>query len=203
MIGEQWLDGLKYRWLERRKGEQFGRYFPPAPAGEYISLDLETSSLDTKTAEILEIAAVPVRGNKVYPGEALILKVKPTGQLHPDSVPVHQIREKDLEQGVAPLEAIIELLTFVGRRPIIGYNIRFDQLILSRYCQQYLGFPLPNRVLELSQRYYRRKLNTQPDKVGDLRFDTLCRDLDIPILERHTARGDAITTALAWIKLEH
>ena len=37
----------------------------PYDEPELVSLDLETSSLDPKTAEILSIAAVPVRGRQV------------------------------------------------------------------------------------------------------------------------------------------
>jgi DNA polymerase-3 subunit epsilon len=37
----------------------------------------------------------------------------------------------------------------------------------------------------------------------DLRFDTIAGKLDIPILERHTALGDAITVALMYVRLRY
>ncbi len=195
---------LKYRWLSRRAGTSasiFMRFFPPVAEGELISLDLETSSLDTQTAEILEIAAVPVRQGKVYPGEALVLRVKPDKALNPESVPIHQIRRKDLEYAMAPEDALEDLLMYIGRRPLLGYNIHFDQQILTRYCQQYFGFKLPNTVKELSHRYYRRMINTEPEAVTDLRLESICKNLKVPLLDRHTAKGDAVTVALAWSKM--
>ncbi|MGI9277576.1 MAG: 3'-5' exonuclease [Endozoicomonas sp.] len=196
---------LKTRWLRyriRQTNREFADTFTVPPEGEFISLDLETSSIDPETAEILEMAAVPIRGGRIFPGQSLELRVKPSGELHPDSVPIHQIREKDLENALPPEEALRQLLHFIGSRPLIGYNIRFDQQILSRLCRQYFGFTLPNPVKELSRRYYWKKLHQKPEGVTDLRLESICRDLSIPMLDRHTARGDALTVALAWLKLE-
>ena len=195
---------LKSRWLTyqiQRRHRDFADVFVKPPADELISLDLETSSINHQSAEILEIAAMPIRGNKVFPGESLVLRVKPSGDLNPDSVPIHQIREKDLEDALEPEEALRQLLYFMGGRPMVGYNIKFDQLIIRRFCQQYFGFQLPNPIKELSHRYYWKKLHQQPEGVTDMRLEKICEELDIPILDRHTAKGDALTVALAWLKL--
>jgi DNA polymerase-3 subunit epsilon len=37
----------------------------------------------------------------------------------------------------------------------------------------------------------------------DLRFDTIASKLDMPIIQRHTALGDAITVALMYVRLKH
>ncbi len=37
----------------------------------------------------------------------------------------------------------------------------------------------------------------------DLRFDTISKQLDIPMLERHTAVGDALTVALMYVRLKY
>ncbi len=195
---------LKSRWLTyqiQKRHRDFADVFVSPPVGEFISLDLETSSIHHHSAEILEIAAMPIRGNKVYPGESLVLRVKPRGELNPDSVPIHQIREKDLENALEPEEALRTLLHFIGGRPMVGYNIKFDQLIINRFCQQLFGFKLPNPIKELSHRYYWKKLHQQPEGVTDLRLEKICEELDIPLFDRHTAKGDALTVALAWLKL--
>ena len=196
---------LKTRWLRyriRQTNREFADTFRAVPEDEFISLDLETSSIDPGSAEILEVAAIPIRGGRIFPGQSLVLRVKPSGELNPDSVPIHQIREKDLENALAPEDALRQLLQFIGARPLIGYNIRFDQQILSRLCQHYFGFPLPNPVKELSRRFYWKQLHRQPEGVTDLRLESICRELSVPMLDRHTARGDALTVALAWLKLE-
>ncbi|PVZ69619.1 3'-5' exonuclease [Pelagibaculum spongiae] len=195
---------LKSRWLNYQLNKQqheFADCFQPAIKGEIISLDMETSSLDTQHAEILEIAAVPIRHGKIYPGQTLELRVKPLKALNPTSVPIHQIREIDLQQALGAEQAIKQLIQFIGARPLLGYNIRFDQKILNRYYKALLGFELPNPTLELSHRYYKKKLHSQPDHITDLRLETICSELDIPMLDRHSAKGDALTVALAWSKL--
>ena len=195
---------LKSRWLNyqlNKKQSALADIFQPAPENEIISLDMETSSLDTQHAEILEVAAVPIRNGKIYPGETLELRIKPKLALNASSVPVHQIREKDLEQALDAETALLELLKFIGSRPLLGYNIRFDQKILNRYCKQLLDIDLPNQTLELAHRYYRKKLHRQPHQITDLRLETICQELDIPMLDRHSAKGDALTVALAWTKM--
>ncbi len=36
----------------------------------------------------------------------------------------------------------------------------------------------------------------------DLTFEGLARDLDVPVIDRHTALGDVVSTALMFIKLQ-
>ena len=52
------------RWLARRrlKNPAYAFLFEPRPADEAVSIDCETTGLDRRKAEIVSVAAVPIRG---------------------------------------------------------------------------------------------------------------------------------------------
>jgi len=58
----------------------------PYDEPELVSLDLETSSLDPKAAEILSIAAVPVRGRQVVLSERFERTVRANAAVDPEAV---------------------------------------------------------------------------------------------------------------------
>ncbi|MEG7388672.1 exonuclease domain-containing protein, partial [Pseudomonas aeruginosa] len=61
-------------------------------AEEVISLDLETTSLDPRRADVLSIGAVLVRRGKLVMGERLELYVEPPPSLDAESIRIHKLR---------------------------------------------------------------------------------------------------------------
>ena len=93
------------------------------------------------------------------------------------------------------------MLDFIGNRPICGFYIEYDRAILNRYIKQLYKFKLPNRFIEVSEIYVSQKRRYIPEVQLDLTFEGLANDLNVPVIERHTAIGDVISTALMYIKL--
>ncbi|KAF1052412.1 MAG: DNA polymerase III PolC-type [Stenotrophomonas maltophilia] len=172
----------------------------PEDAEEIVSLDLETTSLDPRRADILSIGAVLIRKGKLILGERLDLLLEAPPSLDGESIRIHKLRHADL-QGQLPLdEALQRLLAFIGERPLLGYYLSFDIAVLRRHLRG-LGLALPNPAIEVSALYHRKLSRRFPDLHLDLRFDTLARTLDIPIEGRHTALGDARSVALMFLRL--
>ncbi|KAA0876611.1 3'-5' exonuclease [Nitrincola tapanii] len=194
------------RRMKERRDHRDGPYahlFEPYQGDEVVSLDCETTSLDVKKAEILSIGAVRIRGRKVMTSERLDIKLKPPASLTGDSIKIHKIRAADLVDGVDIDEALEQVLAFVGNRPILGYYVNYDIRVLDKYFRPKYGFGLPNKAIELSHVYHDIiKWKTVGGDL-DLRFDTISKKLDIPIIQRHTALGDAITVALMYVRLRH
>ncbi|MBO3274397.1 3'-5' exonuclease [Pseudomonas schmalbachii] len=173
----------------------------PEDAEEIVSIDLETTSLDPRNADILSIGAVLIRRGKMILGERLELLVEPPPSLDGESIRIHKLRRADL-QGQLPLaEALRRLLDFIGDRPLLGYYLSFDVAVLKRHLREQLGEPLDNPRIEVSGLYHRKVSRRFPDLHLDLRFDTLARTLDIPVHGRHTALGDAQAVALMFLRL--
>ncbi|MBR9828793.1 MAG: 3'-5' exonuclease [Oceanospirillales bacterium] len=187
---------------EHREGP-WAHLFERYQGDEVVSLDCETTSLDVKKAEILSIGAVRVKGRKVITSERLDIKLKPPKSLSGDSIKIHKIRASDLADGIELDDALEQVLAFVGNRPILGYYVNFDIRMLDKFIRPQYGFGLPNKAIELSHVYHDIIKWKHIGGDVDLRFDTIAGKLDIPILERHTALGDAITVALMYVRLKY
>jgi DNA polymerase-3 subunit epsilon len=146
---------------------------------------------------------VRIKGRKVITSDRLDLKLKPPASLSGDSIKIHKIRARDLANGIELDEALEKVLEFIGNRPILGYYVNFDIRVLDKFLRPRYGFGLPNRAIELSHVYHDIIKWKHVGGSIDLRFDTIASKLDIPILERHTALGDAITVALMYVRLRY
>ena len=179
----------------------FDFLFDEPKANEYVCLDCETSGLNPKKDEILSIGAVHIKDNKILMRKTFNLFLKPTKYIDHESIKIHHIRPIDLENGVDPKEAIYQLLEFIGSRPIVGYYIKFDVAIISKYTKKFIGINLPNETIEVSSMYYKTRKKSSDYEFIDLKFDTILKNLDIPALGKHDALNDAIMTSMMFLKL--
>jgi len=203
----QWWHALKRGWMLYHLGDPRFRFmWDPPPPDEWVSLDCETTGLDTRRDEIVAIGAEGIRGNRVMTSERLELLVQPDKRrVSAESVRVHQLRERDLAQGVQADPAMHQLMRFIGSRPLVGYYLEFDVAMIDRVLFPMLGMGLPQRKIEVSSLYYEYKRRQLPphaqDTTIDLRFDTLIKDLDLPQYPAHDALNDAVMAALVFVKL--
>ncbi|ADG94796.1 DNA polymerase III subunit epsilon [Arcobacter nitrofigilis DSM 7299] len=193
-----------FRNLQKKKllNKEFEYLFDEEPKNEYVCLDCETTGLNPKKDEILSIGAVIIKENKVLMSKTFNIYVKPSDNISTQSILIHRIRPIDLENAIDPEEAIYELLKFIGSRVIVGYYIKFDIAIISRYTKKYIGIKLPNSSIEVSSMYYRTKKRRSDYEFVDLKFDTIMKELDIPLLGKHDALNDAIMTSMIFLKLK-
>ena len=197
------------QWLR----ERLPGYRPPPPrwahlaepyqGDEVVVLDCETSLFDRRKGELLSLAAVVVKGQNIRLSGALDITIDSDAKTDPDAVRIHYLRREDRRKGVTTAEAIESLLDFIGNRPVCGFYIEYDRAILNRYIRQLHDFELPNRFIEVSELYVRQKRRYIPEVNLDLTFEGLAKDLKVPVIERHTALGDVVSTALMFIKLRH
>ena len=198
-----------YRRFNRRrlKDPNYTFLFEPPPVAEVVSLDCETDSLNPKKAQLLSLGAVRIQGNRILLSQKLELFVKPATPIAVASIKVHGLRHCDVANGLPPAEAILTLLDFIGSRPLVGYYLEFDIAIINKYLQPILGITLPNVPLDVSGLYYQNKLKRFRSDLSlphiDLRFDTIMRDLELPIQGKHNAFNDALMTALMYVKLKN
>ena len=206
MSPTNWFKHLKREWLLYHLGDTRFRFMWDAPPdNEWVALDCETTGLNVRTDEIISIAAVRIVGNRVMTSERIELLVRPERRVSAESVRVHHLREQDVAGGMALETALIQLMYFIGSRPLVGYYLEFDLAMIGRALFPLLGMGLPQPRNEVSAMYYDYKFRQQPrhqqDRTIDLRFATLMNDLGLPLRRAHDALNDAIMAALAFIKL--
>jgi len=170
---------------------------------EYIVLDCETTGLNPKKDEILSIAAVRIKNNKILTSQSFEIFIKPSNKISAKSITIHQIRPDDLKDGVDINEALDQLLYFISNLPIVGYYISFDIKILNTYLKRFIGTTLHNKQIELSSMYYKRYKKHSAHEFVDLKFDTIIEKLDIPKISKHNALNDAIMSAMIFLKLKN
>jgi DNA polymerase III subunit epsilon len=200
---------LKRRWLIYNLADgRFRFMLDPPPPDEWVALDCETTGLDVNTAEIIAIAAVRIRGNRVMTSERLELLVRPEKRVSRESVRIHQLREQDVAGGMPLEDAMMQLTQFIGSTPLVGYYLEFDIAMIDRALLPILGLDmgLPQLRHEVSAMYYDWKFRQVPQHLRDhamidLRFATLMNDLGLPMWPSHDALNDAVMAALAFIKL--
>ena len=196
------------RWLQHRlRRPEYAFLLEPGPPDEWVALDCETTGLNVRTDEVVSIGAVRVCGQRIVASERLELLVRPAGPVPAQSVRIHRLRAQDVAQA-RPLEALLpQLLRFIGGRPLVGYYLEFDVAMLNRTVRPWLGIGLPQPCIEVSALYYDYQFRQLPPYQQhanadiDLRLATLVHELGLPARDAHDAVNDAVTAALAFIKL--
>ncbi|KAA2284708.1 exonuclease domain-containing protein [Arenimonas fontis] len=193
---------LRRWWLGRRHGEgPWAALFAPPPENEWVSLDLETTGLDPRHDAVLSLAAVPVRDDRVLLSQRFETLVHPQRGFDIASIRHHRLTPAEVA-GAPPLREVLpHFLRWLGPRRLLGLNIGFDLAMLDPAVRLVTGFPLPNPSVDLARAYRPQARLARPEGVLDLSLEGIAADLGVPVLARHTALGDAVTVALAWLAL--
>ena len=202
------LARLRRAWLLHQLADPaFAFLLDPPPPQEWVAIDCETTGLNRRADEIIAIGAVRIVGQRILTSERLELLVRPDKGVSADSVRIHRLRERDVAQGLPLVDAMRQLLHFIGSRPLVGYYLEFDVAMLNRALRPLLGIGLPQPGIEVSALYYEHKFRQllpyqqQGNADIDLRFATLMDDLGLPRRDAHDALNDAVMAALAFVKL--
>lgn len=186
----------------RHANGEYAWLFHPYTGDEMVVIDTETTGLDTRSAELVSIAAVRVRGDRILTSDSLDLRLRRPDSLTGDSIRIHGLRGMDLDNGESLDAALEQLLDFVGNRPLVGWHLGFDLAILNRELRPRFGFELPNATVDVAQLWRRRLRRRHPEIDSRSRFEGVAERLGVPVMGRHTALGDAVTTALMFLRLE-
>ncbi|MFZ9659809.1 MAG: 3'-5' exonuclease [Arcobacteraceae bacterium] len=184
------------------KNEDYRYLFDEYSGDEYICFDCETTGLNPKIDDIISIGAVKIKNNKIVISEKFERFVKPKTALQEESIKIHKIRQCDLEDAKDIDDVIYEFLDFVGNRPLVGYYLEFDVAMINKYTSSKIGIKLPNKQIEVSALYFDRVIGAIPTGNIDLRFNTIMKKLNLPMLGKHDAINDAIMTAMIFLKLK-
>lgn len=172
------------------------------PPDEVVAFDCETTGLDVRRDDIIAIAAIRIRGNRILTSERFQAIVRPKARMNIDAIRVHRLREMDVAQGDEVATVISQFLHFISGRPLVGYYVNFDVRMVNKYLRGLIGITLPNRLIEASELYYDRKYgDAPPGTTVDLSFRAILDDLDLPRLDQHDAFNDALMTAMMYLRL--
>jgi DNA polymerase III epsilon subunit family exonuclease len=159
---------------------------------EFVVLDTETTGTDAKMADLVEIAAVRVRGRKIVDRWSTL--VNPGRPIVGNQL--HGLTDADVADAPAPAEAVRQLLEFVGGATIVGHNVGFDIGFLEEAHGDGFRFE-PGTYLDTLV-IAREAFPGVPEsyKLGDL-----ARFLGVETSTNHRALPDAEATAqvMLWL----
>ena len=165
-------------------------------------IDCETTGLNVRTDDVVTIAAIKIRGNRILTSEHFEAVVHPDSEMRAEAIKIHRLRPSDVEAAPIVWKVLPSFLRFIGARPLIGYYVDFDIAMLNKYILPLVGIELPNERIEISRLYYERKYGDAPPNTSiDLSFAAILRDLCIPPLSQHDAFDDALMTAMMFVQL--
>lgn len=197
------MSPLSRWWLRRRhRGGEWATLLQSPPAGEWVSLDLETTGMDPARDHILSLAAVPVRDGRVLLSERFERRIHTARAFGIDSIRHHRITPDEASTGEQITDVVRAFLHWLGSRRLLGYNLGFDLDMLGPHVRAATGFALPNACVDLADEVARRQRQQRPNAPVNLDFAHIADTLGVPMVERHSALGDATTVGLCWLALQ-
>ncbi|MFN3744493.1 MAG: DUF294 nucleotidyltransferase-like domain-containing protein [Hyphomicrobiaceae bacterium] len=168
----------------------------PLVALDAVAIDTETTGLDVKTARLIQFGAVRIRGGNVLRDECLSTLVDPGVDIPPQASKVNGITRQHLA-GARDFAALAPTMeAFLGSAILIGHTISYDMAILRREYQLTGRTWKEPRTLDVR---LLARLTSEAGPHDDL--DSICSALGIEIEGRHTAIGDAVAAAQAFVAL--
>ena len=161
---------------------------------DFVGLDIETTGLNPKKNEIIEIACCLFEDG--VQTSTLSYVIRPTKRVSPFIMQLTGLGEVDFESGVSLEKALKTMVDFVDEKPLVCHNCQFDINFINTKLLQ-CGKPiLQNRVFDTLQISRIFMPNSPNHKLVDL-----CQNFGISITNLHRATDDAQACSLLFLKL--
>lgn len=161
-----------------------------------LSLDFETSGLDSAKDHIVSAGYVVIRRGEILLSTAMHELVRPDKLLTADSVVIHKITDDDASDGKSLEEVVSRLLQALSGKVMLAHNANIELEFLKQACRKLYGicprFPAID-TMKIAKIWLERR-NKEIEQ-GDLRLFNLRKRYGLPVYQAHNALTDAIATA--------
>ena len=202
---------MSYAWLKTRRWLAARKHYdPPFNAllssaipgqatalqdAEFVSLDIETNSLDAASADMLSVGWVVVRDGSVDLSSAETHIVRPSGDVG-DSASVHGLTDTVVGAGVDWGIVTDKIVKALAGRVLLVHHAGLDKALLDRMCRQRFGSRLLIPVVDtLALEHRRQRRHHHLDASSSLRLPDLRDAYGLPGYSAHDCLVDAIATA--------
>ncbi|MEX2223767.1 MAG: exonuclease domain-containing protein [Candidatus Rokuibacteriota bacterium] len=165
----------------------------------FVVFDTETTGLRPEAGDrVVSLAGVRVRGGRARRHEAFDALVDPGRSVPAESVAFHGITDEMLI-GAPAIETVLPaFLSFAGSAVLVGHEASFDLRFLEPELRR-LGLPsLAASRSILDTRLLSRSLHGPGESHS---IEAIARRLGVTVIGRHSALGDALTTAEILVRL--
>ena len=165
----------------------------PLEGATYVVLDVETTGLNTRTDEIIEIGAVRIE-NGVEVGEFSEL-INPGRPVPERVVEITGITGAMLRDKRTLMEVMPEFAKFCEGAVLVAHNASFDMSFFRRAFRQ-AGLPFDFCIVDTLALVRSQYPQLKTHKLGNM-----CKQLGISLLNAHRAVHDARATGLMLVKV--
>jgi DNA polymerase-3 subunit epsilon/CBS domain-containing protein len=161
-----------------------------------VVIDTETTGLDAAKARIVEIAVVPIAAGQVDAGTAFRALMRPDEPIPEAATRIHGIDDAALAGAGSFADIWPSCAAAIGGRIVIGHTLGFDLAVLKRECERAgIAWKRP-RSLDT-----RLLAEVARGDLAGYSLDQLAAWLNVTVNGRHSAIGDATTTAHVFLAL--
>lgn len=162
---------------------------------QYIIFDLETTSINSKYTEIIEIAAIKIVGSSIV--DEFNTLVKPSNTIDASATAVNGITNNMVSNAPYITDVFPDFLDFIGTDLLVGYNIAsFDLPILRRIASNTFGKELQNKYIDILY-LARERLSFLPN----CKLTTIATYFGISIDNAHRALADCYISKNCYEKI--
>lgn len=171
------------------------RWSSPFIDTEFVCLDMETTGLDPRRAEMLSVGWVLIRQAQVEVGTAASFIVRPHGEVG-HSATIHGLTDTHCEAGLEVPSVLSLLFGALQGRAMVVHHAGLDKALLNRLSLEFFGGPVPVPLVDtLALERKRRQRRHHIDEKQSLRLADLRRAYHLPAYGQHSCLTDAIATA--------
>ncbi|WP_298236756.1 3'-5' exonuclease [uncultured Algibacter sp.] len=199
---EKWLHKKKkhypsfyLEYLDLFKKKKRGRI----QSTRFVAFDTETTGFNFDKDRVLSIGAVSFIGKSIHVNNSLELYIK-QDIFNPETVKIHGLIKHGALNKVNELEAIKIFLSYIKNDVLIAHHANFDRTMMNKMMQRNGLGKLKNKFIDTGVLFKKSKHIIYQENLKHHSLDDLCKELNVPKVDRHTATGDALITAMVFLK---
>ena len=156
----------------------------------FVVMDTETTGFKVYAGdEMISIAMLEYTGLNPT-GREYVQLINPKRLIPAESTAIHHISDEDVADSPEIEEVLPEIAEFIGDAIIIGHHINFDIRFLNKYLKRQISCQLRNPSLDTMLLF-----TTHTGRIGHYSLEEIAERCHVEIVDRHTARGDALMAA--------
>ncbi|GAC1555650.1 MAG: hypothetical protein NVS2B2_10750 [Ktedonobacteraceae bacterium] len=160
---------------------------------EFVVIDTETTGLRPGPDRVIEVACVRVHGGEAI--DSFQTLINPIRRIPPFIAQFTSITQEMVNDAPTAKEVMPDVMRFIDGSIVVGHNVGFDIGFLS-YEAQLVGRAFPPDGLDtipLARRFC--------PGLKRFKLDMVASHLNIQIVNRHRALGDASVTAAVFLRI--
>jgi len=167
---------------------------------KFVVLDTETTGFDFEVDRIISIGAICVQKLEITIASSFEIYIKQE-RFNAATVEFHGIIKNEKIETLTEVEALERFLEYIGNAVLVAHHANFDVTMINMALKRN-GLPkLKNKVLDTVYLYRATRIKSNLlDKKKMYSLDEIAENYDIDVSDRHTAAGDALITAIIFLK---